>query len=99
MKKKTASSTKQLRSAIEELVEHLGIKKKLLEYEAVTRWESIVGQQIARVTTATRIEKGVLFIKVKTSTWRNELVMRKQDIVVKLNGTIGGEVVKDIKFQ
>ncbi|MBI3587427.1 MAG: DUF721 domain-containing protein [Ignavibacteriales bacterium] len=90
---------KTLGEAIEELVQSLGIKKKLHEYEAVLQWEQIVGGQIAKVATATRITKGVLFVKVKTSTWRNELTIRKPEIIKKINGAIGEEIVNDIKFQ
>ncbi|MBI3788312.1 MAG: DUF721 domain-containing protein [Ignavibacteriales bacterium] len=104
MTKQATSSIKTLRAkplgeAIEELVQSLGIKKKLHEYEAVLQWEQIVGEQIAKVATATRIIKGVLFVKVKTSTWRNELTIRKPEIMKKINTTIGEEIVNDIKFQ
>jgi hypothetical protein len=40
-----------------------------------------------------------LFVHVKTSTWRNELTLRKKEIIDKLNTVIGFDVVKDIKFQ
>lgn len=99
MMKRTASSIKPLGEALEELVQKLGIKSKLQEYEAVIQWESIVGEQIAKMTTATRITKGVLFVKVKTGTWRNELTIRKREIIQKINATLGGEIVMDIKFQ
>ncbi|MBI3579942.1 MAG: DUF721 domain-containing protein [Ignavibacteriales bacterium] len=104
MTKQATSSIKTLRAkplgeAIEELVQSLGIKKKLHEYEAVLQWEQIVGEQIAKVATATRITKGVLFVKVKTGTWRNELTIRKPEIMKKINTTIGEEIVHDIKFQ
>ena len=93
------TSIKPIGSALDELVKSLGIKKKLQEYDAVIYWEQVVGEQIARITTARRITQGVLFVHVKTSTWRNELSLRKKEIVDKLNTVIGFEVVKDIKFQ
>jgi predicted nucleic acid-binding Zn ribbon protein len=89
---------KPLGSALDELVLGLGIKKKLQEYDAVIYWETVVGKQIAAMTTATRIIQGVLFVHVKTSTWRNELTMRKKEIIAKLNTVIGMNAVKDIKF-
>lgn len=92
-------SVKPIGSAIEELVEGLGIKNKLQEYNAVVYWENVVGERIAQMTTAARIIKGVLFVNVKTSTWRNELTLRKKEIIDKLNKAIGIETVKDIKFQ
>ena len=76
----------------------LGIRQKIVEYDAVLQWESIVGEHIAKAASAVRIVKGVLFVKVKTSTWRNELNLRKREIMTTLNSALGHEVVKDIKF-
>ena len=97
--KKVPTSIKTIGSAMDELVKSLGIQKKLQEYEAVLYWEKAVGERIAKMTTATRIMQGVLFVHVKTSTWRNELTLRKKEIIDKLNLIVGLEVVKDIKFQ
>jgi predicted nucleic acid-binding Zn ribbon protein len=80
-------------------VKGLGIQKKLQEYDAVVYWENVVGERIAQNTTAIRIQQGVLFVHVKTSTWRNELTLRKKEIIDRLNIIIGLDVVKDIKFQ
>ena len=99
MSKTPQAPTKIIGSAIDELVNVLGIQKKLQEYDAVVYWESVVGERVAQMTTATRILQGVLFVHVKTSTWRNELTLRKKEIINKLNMTIGSNAVKDIKFQ
>jgi predicted nucleic acid-binding Zn ribbon protein len=93
------TSVRPIGSALDELVKGLGIQKKLQEYDAVVYWESVVGERIAQMTTATRILQGVLFVHVKTSTWRNELTLRKKEIIDKHNLIIGINVVKDIKFQ
>lgn len=92
------TSIKPIGSALDELVKGLGIQKKLQEYDAVVYWESVVGERIAQMTTATRILQGVLYVHVKTSTWRNELTLRKKEIIDKLNVVIGIDIVKDIRF-
>lgn len=92
-------STKSVAEALEELTSALGIDKKLQEYEAVTRWEECVGKRIAEEAMPVRITKGVLIVRVRTSTWRNELNLRKKEIINKLNTTIGTPVVVDIRFQ
>lgn len=97
--KRAKAAIEPLGAVIDSLTNTLGIKSRLQEYEAVVQWEGIVGERIARMTTASRIVKGILFVKVKTSTWRNELNVRKKEIIEKINRGIGGEVVKDIKFQ
>lgn len=89
---------RSLGEALSDLIEHLGIKSKVREYEAVTMWESIVGPQIAKVSTATKIQKGILIVKVSNSPWRNELSIRKEEIKSKVNTALGDELVKDIKF-
>lgn len=99
MKKRPASSGKPIGLALDELIQSLGIQPKLKEYEAVLQWETAVGEQIARVTTAMRITQGTLFVKVTTGVWRYELTLRKKEIVQRLNTILGSEVVRDIKFQ
>lgn len=98
MRKGSASRIKSLNDALGELVESLGIGKKLHEYEAVTRWEEIVGEQIAKVSAPTRIDKGALVVKVSNGPWRNELTLRKEEIISKINTTLGEGVVRDIRF-
>ncbi len=99
MSKMRSDAAKPVGAAIGELIASLGIKQKLQEYDAVINWPSAVGEQIAKVTSAARISKGILIVNVKTGTWRNELVLRKKEIIEKLNKEIGLNVVKDIKFQ
>jgi predicted nucleic acid-binding Zn ribbon protein len=97
--KRPSTPIKSVGLALEELTKSLGIEKKLQEYDAVVYWEKFVGEQISKVTKATSIVKGVLFVQVKTGTWRNELTLRKRGIIEKINLSIGLDTVKDIKFQ
>lgn len=85
--------------ALKELTHQLGISKVLSHYDVITLWESIVGEQVARVTTAQRMENGILFVGVKTAPWRAELTMRRLDIIEKINNALGKKTVKDIRFR
>jgi predicted nucleic acid-binding Zn ribbon protein len=98
MSKTQHDSIKTVGFALDELVNSLGIRRKIDEYDAVVFWDSVVGKQIAARTTAMRITQGVLFVHVKTGTWRNELTLRKKEIINKLNAVIGVDTVRDIKF-
>ena len=99
MRKRKSSQIRDVGSSIQQLVDDLGIRHKIAEYDAVLQWESLVGEHIAKAASAVKIVKGVLFVKVKSSAWRNELSLRKQEIVGTLNTALGREVVKDIRFQ
>ena len=97
--RRPASHIKSLGDALDELVESLGIKKKLREQEVFVCWGKAVGERIAEIATPTRILKGTLFVSVKSGAWRNELSMRKAEIQSRLNEMLDEEIVKDIKFQ
>jgi predicted nucleic acid-binding Zn ribbon protein len=99
MKRRAASPIRSLGDAISELIETLGIKKKLREQEVFSLWDEAVGDRIASVAKPTRIVQGTLFISVKTGVWRNELNMRKQEIVKRLNEVLNEKIIRDIKFQ
>ena len=89
---------KSLGTAISDLVQTLGIGKRIREYDAVAEWGRAVGEQVARVTEARSIKQGVLVIRVSNGPWRNELQMLKPEIIQKVNKALGEEVVKDIHF-
>ena len=99
MKARGSSRTKSVGDAIEELIAQLGIKKKLHEQDAFLVWDQAVGERIAKVATPTRMLRGTLIVSVKSGAWRNELSMRKQEIIRRINELVGDEILKDIKFQ
>jgi len=78
--------------------QHLGIAKKVQQYSVINSWEAIVGEKIASVSTARKIENGILFVDVKTGAWRTELVMRKVEILERIHKMIGKKILKDIRF-
>ena len=85
--------------AMGELFTRLGIHGTVQQYNALNAWASVVGEQIARVTTPQRIERGILFVAVASAPWRAELVMRKREIIGKMNQAAGASLIKDIRFR
>lgn len=85
--------------ALRKLAGTLGIATRLSEYDVITGWEKIVGEQIARVTTAERVEHGVLYVAVRGAAWRNELSMRRMEILDLVHRSVGRKVVREIRFR
>ena len=88
-----------LGQALRQLVHDLGIDKSLGEFEIITSWNAIVGEQIGRISSALRMENGVLFVSVATAPWRAELSLRRLEIIEKINRHAGRKIVKDIRFR
>jgi predicted nucleic acid-binding Zn ribbon protein len=51
----------------------------------LTEWDSLVGPQIAAVTSPQRVSDGTLFVAVATSPWLMELNLIRADLLRRLN--------------
>jgi len=72
---------------------------KLKKFSLFNHWPEIVGRDIAKKTIPQKIFKDMLYIKVTNATWASELGMMKQQLIEKINGFIGEETIKDLKFK
>ena len=98
-KEKRPGSPVGIGPALDAFVRDLGLAGTLAQYDILTAWPEVVGEKIARVTTAQRMDNGVLFIGVRNATWRTELTLKRLDIIDKLNRRAGSSIVKDIRFR
>jgi len=81
------------------MLKDLGLEENAKRYEAITKWEEIVGPKVAAVTKPERISHGTLIVKVTSSVWKYELTMRKQEILSKIHQVTGSVEVKDIQWK
>ena len=86
-------------TALNEFAASVGITKKLREYNVLTSWEMIVGEQIAKVAKPQRIDNRILLVAVASAPWRAELSMRRREIIEKVNAAVGKKVLQDIRFR
>ena len=89
---------KQLKKVLEKTIENYGFKNAILQEKAVSIWPDVVGKNISNISKATSVDKGVLFIKVDSPTWRQELYMQKNEIINKINKKIGSKAIKEIRL-
>ena len=90
---------RRVRDAIDSVVEQLGLGTRLKQYDVLAIWPEIVGEHIAGIARAERIDRGVLTVRVSRATWRNELLFLKSDLLAKINKHMNGEIVHDIIFR
>ena len=84
--------------AIKDFLINTGLENGVNQQKAVIIWPEIVGIKIAENTTAELVDFNVLTIKVKNSTWRNELYLKKDIILEKLNKELGPNTIKELRF-
>lgn len=98
MNKTSKQPPERLADLLTKLLRNLGVERKVKESEVISKWPNIVGPRISNVTTPKKTDKGILFVKVKGSAWKNELIFLKMNIITKIDKAVGTGIIKDIRF-
>ena len=96
--KRFRKDMEKLDTAIKDFLINTGLENGVNQQKAVIIWPKIVGAKIAENTNAELVDFNVLTIKVKNSTWRNELYLKKDIILEKLNKELGPNTIKELRF-
>jgi hypothetical protein len=72
--------------------------RKVLKQSDVVREFSEIFPDLARIATAVKVEKNILFLRVENSVWRNELKIREKLITEKVNGYFKEIRIEKVKF-
>lgn len=92
------SGVSRIGGFIKSTLQDLGVEERILEQRAMAKWKDAVGPQIAASSRAESVREGVLFVCCKSSMWSSELTLHKNDIVAKLNASVGKQIIKDVRF-
>jgi hypothetical protein len=90
------SKTISLAEAMQDYIKEMNLGDKLREIDIISSWESIVGKAIASRTSKVYIKEGRLYVHLKSSIVRNELMMVREALRERLNEHAGSEIIKEI---
>lgn len=88
----------RLGGVVNQTLDDLGLRQRVLEQQALDKWKEVVGAHNARASSADRVMEGVLFVSCKSSVWANELALMKEQIIKRLNKALGKKVITGIRF-
>jgi hypothetical protein len=92
------SRTKRIGGIVNQTLDSLGLRRKILEQQCMQRWRQIVGPQIAAATVPDKVRDGIMFVCCKSSVWANELTFLKKDIIGRINKAAKASIITDIRF-
>ena len=95
---KRAAKVETVQQIMPKLMKSLGLSGEYKARLVIFYWEKIVGEVLAAKVQPQRIEFQTLFLTAKSSSWANQLLYFKQDIVQKVNSFMGERLIKDIRF-
>ena len=99
MTKSRKGGTMGMKESMDRFLKAMGINEKVQETAVLARWKEFVGEAAALRTENLRLNQRVLHAKIGSSVMREELFMRKQEILLKLNRAAGYLMVEEIFFE
>jgi len=93
------SNTQSLAEALRDYISEMKMERKLKEVDVVQSWESLLGKTIARYTRNIYLSRGILFVEITSPVVKNELVMMREEIRLRMNKQAGEEMISKIVFK
>lgn len=90
------SETLKIDKIIQALIKEQGLEDKLSENRLINSWEELLGKSVARATNNLYIRKKILYVHLRSSVVRHELMMIKNDLIQRLNEKAGKKIIEDI---
>jgi hypothetical protein len=93
------SKTESISDVLKSYTREHKLDRKLHELDLVKSWEAVMGKTVARYTANVYMQNSTLFVETTSPIVRNELLMMREEIRVRLNEIAGEELVKTIIFR
>lgn len=78
------------------LIKKTGLEKRIREEMVLSIWKDVVGKMLSKHTRPSHIHNGILFIEIDNHVLSNEVNLLKEEMIKRLNDSIGCVVVKRI---
>jgi predicted nucleic acid-binding Zn ribbon protein len=83
-------------SALGELLADRGWQTQAAGASVLSRWESLVGEQVAAHCRPTRLHEGELMIEAESTAWATQLRLLSRTLTARLAEQLGADVVRKI---
>jgi len=93
------TNTQSLKDVLKSYVQENNLDRKLNEIDLIKSWETVMGKTVSRYTRNLYIQNNTLFVETTSPIVRNELLMMKEEIRIRLNEMVGKEIIKAIIFR
>jgi hypothetical protein len=94
--RKVSSNMNILSSVIRKILKNPKLSRKLDDIRIIEIWDEIIGKNLQKYVIDSKVYKGKLYIKLKSSTLRNEFTYQKSDLIRQINQRFGKKVIEDI---
>ncbi|MBR0166797.1 MAG: DUF721 domain-containing protein [Prevotella sp.] len=75
-----------------------GLETPLLQKRLIDAWPTVMGDVIAGYTQNLHIRNQTLYVHLTSPALRADLSMQRQEIVRRLNESVGSQVIAEVRF-
>jgi len=90
------SETVKIREIVQAILKEQGIEGKMAENRLLNSWNELLGKTIANSTQELYIKNNTLFVHLRSSVIRHQLMMIKPDLIKRLNEKAGIDIIENI---
>ena len=76
-----------------------GLETPLNQKRLIDSWAEVMGPAIASLSKPQFIKNQVLYVEVTSAPLRQQLMMGRQQLVIKLNQHVGAQIITNIVFR
>jgi len=99
MKPKARREPQRVGSILEKTLKNMSLEGKLKQHEVWNVWNDVVGEHVSRHAQPEFMKSGILFVKVSSSPWMQQLHYMGKGIIEALNARLGLPIVEEIRFK
>ena len=91
-----SKNTHNVGDIIRKLMKNPKLSVKLDELDSLAIWDDLMGEALIKYIINRKINKSVLYVKLKSAPMRNELSYKKTELLQQINKRLGKPFLKDI---
>jgi len=92
------TNSEHISTVIRQYLREEGLETPLNQHRLIDSWAEVMGQGIVRYTGNIFIKNQTLFVQIKSSVLKQDLMMARTSLVRRLNDHVGALVITDIQF-
>ena len=90
---------KSLSNVMRKILKNPKLSKRLDNIKIIEIWNELIGSNLQKYVLDSKVYNRKLFIKLKSSTLRNEFVYKKSELLKQINKSFGKKIIEDIIFK
>ena len=92
------SNSESIGKVVREFLRQEGLETPLNQHRLINSWQEVMGQGIMNYTGQLFIKNQTLYVQIRSSVLKQDLMMSRKAIVRRLNEHVQAQVIADIQF-